>query len=105
MPDVDIQSRSFHMCVHVKEDDKSIIGLLPSSSETEATAVITITLWAYDDDDEGDAIDRLNEKITCTHAYSIDSVVKTKAVELCLLLFSSILYSFTFMNRVILTSH
>jgi len=30
------------ICVHVREDDKSIIGLLCSPSETEA--VITITL-------------------------------------------------------------
>ena len=88
--------------MHVKEDDKSITSLLPSQSETEATvaavALIMTTFEAHDDDDgdDDDAIDRFNEKITSTHAHSIDSVVKTKAIEL--LMFRSIFSHIVFMN-------
>ena len=87
--------------MHVKEDDKSITSLLPSQSETEATvaavALIMTTFEAHDDDNgDDDAIDRFNEKITSTHAHSIDSVVKTKAIEL--LMFRSIFSHIVFMN-------
>jgi hypothetical protein len=59
-----IFNQDHRICVHVREDDKSIIGLLCSASETEA--VITISLYAFDD-----AIYRLNEKITSMHAHWI----------------------------------